>query len=86
MFHVRSSQVIWFQKKDKNSNCCIASQAILITCHGVPWGCEMSGIPHFLDNRLKDECEFVSLTSRPRFAPGTFLVSFLLEGKLTAEP
>jgi hypothetical protein len=32
-------------------------------------GCEMSKIPHFLDSRITDGGEVVSLTRRPRFIP-----------------
>jgi hypothetical protein len=42
--------------------------------HGGPRGCEMSRLPHFLDNRLTDGSEDVSLTCRPPFTPGRFLV------------
>jgi hypothetical protein len=44
-------------------------KAIPITGRGVPYGCETSMLPHFLDNRLADDGEVVSLTRRPPFAP-----------------
>jgi hypothetical protein len=34
-----------------------------------PHGCETSRLPHFLDNRLVDGGEVVSLTRRPPFSP-----------------
>jgi hypothetical protein len=34
-----------------------------------PQGCETSRLPHFLDNRLTDGSEVVSLTCRPPFTP-----------------
>jgi hypothetical protein len=34
-----------------------------------PCGCEMSRLPHFLDNRLTDGGESVSLRRRPSFTP-----------------
>jgi hypothetical protein len=37
-------------------------------CEG-PWGCETSGLPHFLDSQLRDGSEVVSLTHRPPFTP-----------------
>jgi hypothetical protein len=41
----------------------------------------------FLDNRLTDGGEFVSLMRRPRFTPHKFfLYSFLLEVELTPRP
>jgi hypothetical protein len=41
--------------------------AIPVTDRGGLYGCEMSRIPHCLDNRLTDDCEYVSLTHRLRF-------------------
>jgi hypothetical protein len=38
-----------------------------VTGRGGPWGCETSSLPHFLDNRLTDGGEVVSLTRRPPF-------------------
>jgi hypothetical protein len=37
-------------------------KAIPVTGLGGPEGCEMSMLPHFLDNRLTDGGEVVSLT------------------------
>jgi hypothetical protein len=45
-----------------------------LTGHGGLYGCEMFGIPHFLDSRFTDDNE-VSLTHRPASAPQK---SFLL--------
>jgi hypothetical protein len=39
-------------------------KAIPVTGRGGPYGFEMSRLPHFLDNRLTDCGEVVSLTSR----------------------
>jgi hypothetical protein len=33
------------------------------------YGCEMSRLPHFLDSRLADDSEVVSLTRRSFFTP-----------------
>jgi hypothetical protein len=44
-------------------------KAIPVTGHGGPKGCETSRLPHFLDNRLTDGAEVVSLTRRPPFTP-----------------
>jgi hypothetical protein len=52
-------------------------KAIPVTGHEGPQGCETSRRPHFLDNRLRDGGEVVSLTRRLPFAsrkiPGTHL-------------
>jgi hypothetical protein len=49
--------------------------AIPVTGHGGPEGCEMLRLPHFLDNQLTDGGEAVSLMSQlpynPRKIPGT---------------
>jgi hypothetical protein len=39
----------------------------LLTCREGPQGCKTSRLPHFLDNRLIDGGEAVSLTHRPPF-------------------
>jgi hypothetical protein len=36
---------------------------------GGPYGCETSRLPHFLNNRLNDGGEVVSLKRRPPFTP-----------------
>jgi hypothetical protein len=51
------------------------SKAINVTGRGGQYGCERSRLPHFLDDRLTDGGEVVSLTRRPPFTlrkiPGT---------------
>jgi hypothetical protein len=44
-------------------------KAIPVTGRGGPQVCDTSKLPHFLDNRLIDGGEFVSLTRRPPFNP-----------------
>jgi hypothetical protein len=44
-------------------------KAIPVTGRVCPYGCETSTLPHFLDNRLTDGSEVVSLTRLPRFTP-----------------
>jgi hypothetical protein len=46
----------------------------------MPIGFETSRLPHFLDNRLTDGGEFVSLTCRPLLPPGRFLVLIFVTG------
>jgi hypothetical protein len=45
------------------------SNAILITGRGGPKGCETSRLPYFLDDRLTDGGEDISLPRRPIFTP-----------------
>jgi hypothetical protein len=44
-------------------------KAILVTGRGGPYGCETLRLLHFLDNRITDGSEVVSLTRRPPFTP-----------------
>jgi hypothetical protein len=44
-------------------------KAIPVTGREGPQGCETSRLSHFLDNRLTDGDEVVSLTRRPPFTP-----------------
>jgi hypothetical protein len=58
-------------------------KAIPVTGHGGPYDCEMSRLPHFLDNRLTDGGEVVGLKRRPPFTPpppGRFLVLISVRG------
>jgi hypothetical protein len=45
---------------------------------------ESHRLPHFLENRLTDGGEVVSLTRRPLFTPGRFLVLISVRG--SADP
>jgi hypothetical protein len=45
-----------------------------------PYGCETSRLPQFLDNRLSDGCEVVSLKRRPPFTPEKFVVLISTRG------
>jgi hypothetical protein len=47
---------------------------ILVAARGGPWGCEMLRVPYFLDNRLTDGGEVMSLMRWPPFTPRRFLV------------
>jgi hypothetical protein len=49
----------------------VKSKAIPVTCRGGLKGCEMSRIPHCLDNRLIDGDKVVSPTHRPHLTPQT---------------
>jgi hypothetical protein len=42
-------------------------KGIPITGRGDPWGCDTPRLPHFLDSRLTNDGEVVSLTHRPPF-------------------
>jgi hypothetical protein len=43
-------------------------EVIPVMGRGGPCGCETSMLPHFLNSRLTDDVEFVTLTRRPPFA------------------
>jgi hypothetical protein len=47
----------------------VKGKAIPVTGRGNPYSSETSKLPHFLDNRLTDGGEVVSLTRRPPFTP-----------------
>jgi hypothetical protein len=51
-------------------------------------GCETSRLSHFLDNRLRDGVEVVSLTRRPAalYPQEDSWYSFLLEAESTSGP
>jgi hypothetical protein len=62
-------------------------KAIRVTGREGPYGCETSRFPHFLDNRLTDGDEVVSLTRPPHFIPQEYSwYSFLLEAESTPGP
>jgi hypothetical protein len=62
-------------------------KAIPVTGRESPLGCDKSKLPHFLDNRLTDGGEAVSLTRRPPFTPQEDpWYSFLLEAESTPGP
>jgi hypothetical protein len=56
-------------------------RAIPVTGRGGPYGCETSTFPYFLDNRLTDGGEVVSLTPQD-----DSWYSFLLEAESTPRP
>jgi hypothetical protein len=58
-----------------------------VTDHGGPQGCDTSRLPHFLDSRLADGGEVVSLTRRlPFTSQEDSWYSFLLEAESTPGP
>jgi hypothetical protein len=59
-------------------------KALPVTGLGGLQGCETSKLPHFLDNRLTDGVEVVSLTHRPPEEDSWY--SFLLEAESTPRP
>jgi hypothetical protein len=58
----------------------VKSKGILVTGRGGPEVCEMLRFPHYLDSRLKHGGKFASLTRRPPFTPGKFLVIISVRG------
>jgi hypothetical protein len=66
---------------------CNKGKSILVTGRVKPFGCETSRFPHFLDNRLTDGGEVVSLTRWPPFIfQEDSWYSFLLEAESTPGP
>jgi hypothetical protein len=62
-------------------------KAIPVRGRGGPHGCEKSRLLHFLDNRLRDGGEVVSLMCRPSFTPKEdSWYSFLLGAESTPRP
>jgi hypothetical protein len=62
----------------------LKGKAIPVTGREGPEGCEMSRLPHFLDNRLTDGGEVVSPMRQPPFTPQQdSWYSFLLEAEST---
>jgi hypothetical protein len=61
-----SSRITYMHRKTVKGT---KGKAIPVTGRGGPYGSETSRLPQFLDNRLTDGGEFVSLTHRPRFTP-----------------
>jgi hypothetical protein len=45
----------------------VKGKAVPVTGREGQWGCETSRLPHFLDSRLIDGSEVVSLIRRPLF-------------------
>jgi hypothetical protein len=66
----------------------IKVNVIPATARGAPYDCETSRSPHFLDNRLTDDGEVVSLTRRPAalYSQEDSWYSFLLEAESTPRP
>jgi hypothetical protein len=59
-------------------------KAFLVTGRGYSYGSETSRLAHYLDNRLRDGVDFVSLTRRPPSPPQEdSWYSFLLEADST---
>jgi hypothetical protein len=63
-------------------------KAIPVTGRGGPWGCETSSLPHFVDNRITDGGEVVSLTRLPAalYTQEDSWYSFLLQAESTPRP
>jgi hypothetical protein len=79
---------IWKRIGTENRNINkIKGKVIPVTGREGPQGCETSRLPHFLDNRLTDGSEVVSLTHRFLFtSQEDSWYSFLLEAESTPGP
>jgi hypothetical protein len=62
----------------------LSNKEIKINCNvtgcGGPLACQTSTLPHFAENRMTDNGEDVSFTSRPHSTPGIFLVLICVRG------
>jgi hypothetical protein len=78
---VSGKRILWMTYQ---SHFCIPlakGRAVPVTDRGGPQGCDTSTLPHFLNNRLTDGGEVVSLTrQRPFTPPGRFLVLISVRG------
>jgi hypothetical protein len=63
------------QKPNRNK---VKGKGIPVTGHGGPEDCEVLKLSHFLDNRLTDGGEVVSLTHLPPFTPRNIPRRFLV--------
>jgi hypothetical protein len=63
-----NSYITW-RKKVINGLAKKKGKAISVTARGGLQACEMSTLPHWLDNRLTDGGKVVSPTHRPRSTP-----------------
>jgi hypothetical protein len=61
-------------------------KVIPVTGRGGLLGCETSGLPHFIHNRLTDGGEVVSLTPAALYPQEDSWYSFLLEAESTPGP
>jgi hypothetical protein len=65
----------------------VKDNSIPVTGRGGPYGCETSRFSHFVENRLADGGEVVSLTRRPLYTlQEDSWYSFLLEAESTPGP
>jgi hypothetical protein len=62
---VNAAFVCLFRRNNSRATKCKVGKAIPVTVRGGPQGCETLRLPHFLDNRLRNGSEVVSLTRRP---------------------
>jgi hypothetical protein len=58
------------------------SKAVPVTGRGRLWGSETSSLTRFLNNRLTDKDEVVSLTRQPPFIPGILLLLISVTGRV----
>jgi hypothetical protein len=63
---LEGQSVSWTTRVEVSSS---KGKIIPVTGRGGPYDCEMSRLPQFLDNRLTDGGELVSLTRRTPFTP-----------------
>jgi hypothetical protein len=64
----------WIRKVSHTKTSSLKGRAIFVTGHGGPKSYDTLRLPHFLDNRLTDGGEVVTLTRCRPLPPGRFLV------------
>jgi hypothetical protein len=70
------------EKKEKTRKVKKKGKAIPVTGRGGPWSCETSRLRYFLDNRLTDSGEFVSLMRRPPLPSRIFQLLISVTGSV----
>jgi hypothetical protein len=87
---IRTVSAVWYKKHFGNpatEEDIKKGKAIPVTDRRGPQCFETSRLPHFLENRLTDGGEVVTLTRRPPFTPQeNFWFSFLLKTKSNPGP
>jgi hypothetical protein len=83
VFEFSGRHLCRMQHRGNSHATCGKKKVIPVTDYGGPYGCETSRLPHFLNNRLTNGGEVLSLTCQPagrHLPPGRFLVLISVRG------